>query len=332
MKRPLKDMAPVHSSLSAEKQPWSLPSECEYHSACSLDFRKLFVQPKKLLLFLLPTTLTVLICVITVNAKEYVQQTLVHSTQLFQFCLLYENNYYHNLLTLPLALVIVLFIIFNQTRKEYKTEKFSIYIPLPFNPFSKLNRFDTMVLCGIVSHEILEIIEEMFLNSAQLKSLTINGPLFDLIRQFGLIVIVGLRYYPVYAVIEMSNANLLYYILCALYMWLDLALRIFEQAFCVNMSPLIRNWQTFEQFKSDFATKNERSAWLSSTAAPILLPDHDDARSGGFRHRMQKFRDRLGFKGTKVSTATTTAQVSPFPMRSMRHETISEELTFVFSI
>ena len=45
-----------------------------------------------------------------------------------------------------------------------------------------------MILCGVVSHEILEIIEEIFLKATQMNLITINGPLFDLIRQIGLLL------------------------------------------------------------------------------------------------------------------------------------------------
>ncbi|UJR10436.1 hypothetical protein I4U23_014640 [Adineta vaga] len=298
MKRPLKSIDHLHTTNS---------HDYTYHSSRCSNFRKLFIKPKKLLLILLPITLTIIICVIIINAKDYVKETLIHSTELFQFCILYENNYYHNLLTLPLALVIILFIVFNQTRKEYTKEKFSIYIPLPFNPFSKQNRFDTMILCGIISHEILEIIEEMFLKTAQMKLLTINGPLLDLIRQFGLIIIIGLRYYPVFAVIEMANANILYYALCSLYMWLDLCLRVFEQVFCINMNPFIRTWQKFEQLKTELTAKYERNLLMTSTVTPIFLPEYEDARSGGeFRNRLHRFRERFSFRGTKLTATTTT--------------------------
>ncbi|CAF1333517.1 unnamed protein product [Adineta steineri] len=305
----------MNSFTSNKKHSWSSSHESIY----SFNFRYLFIKPKNLILILLPITLTIIISVIIINAKNYIKQTMNHSTQLFEFCILYENNYYHNLLTLPIALVIILLIIINQTRKEYyrlNKEKFSIYIPLPFNPFSKINRFDNMILCGIISYEILEIIKEIFLKTTQMKLLTINGPLFELIRQIGLIIIVALRYYPVYSIIEMANTNILYYTLCSLYMWLDLCLRIFEQAFCINMKPLIQIWQKFEQFKNQLITKYESNALISSTTT-MLMPEYDDARSGGFRNRIHRFKDRFVYRGTKLTTTATTTMTStihPFSM------------------
>ena len=261
--------------------------------------KKKFLKPKRLILILLPIILTSIICILIINSRNYIKETVIQSKQLFEFCLLYENNSYHHLLTLPIAFVIILVIIFNQTRMEYK-EKFSIYIPIPFNPFSKINRFDTMILCGIISHEILQIIEEIFRQTTQFKLLTINGPLFDLIRQIGFIIIIGLRYYPIYSVIEMSNANILYYILCAFYMWLELILRIFEQVFCVNIHPLIRLWQKVQQFN----TKYQATSTTSTTT--MFMPEYEDSRSGGFRNRFHRFKDRFTFRDTRSTIATTT--------------------------
>ncbi|CAF4391368.1 unnamed protein product, partial [Adineta steineri] len=173
----------------------------------------------------------------------------------------------------------------------------------------KINWFDNMILCGIISYEILEIIKEIFLKTTQMKLLTINGPLFELIRQIGLIIIVALRYYPIYSIIEMANTNILYYTLCSLYMWLDLCLRIFEQAFCINMKPLIQTWQKFEQFKNQLITKYESNALISSTTT-MLMPEYDDARSGGFRNRIHRFKDRFVYRGTKLTTTATTTMTS----------------------
>ena len=181
--------------------------------------RNLFIKPKRLISILVPIVLATIICVIIVHVRRYVKDNILHSShensmRLFQFCSLSDNNYYVNLVTLPFAILIIVLIMFNQTRTKYcpcrgdkHAEKFSIYTPIPFNPFSKVNRFDTMALCGIVSHEILQIIEEIFLKATQMKLLTMRGPLFDLIRQIGLVIIIGMRYYPVYAVVEMPNAR-----------------------------------------------------------------------------------------------------------------------------
>jgi len=266
--------------------------------------KRFFIKPKKLLLILLPIILTSIICVLIINSTEYIKDTMMKSKRLVEFCLLYENNSYHHLLTLPIAFVIILVIIFNQTRLEYK-EKFSIFIPIPFNPFSKINRFDTMILCGIISHEILEIIEELFQQIIQMKLLTLNGPLFDLIKQIGFIIIIGLRYYPIYSVIEMSNSNILYYFLCAFYMWLELLLRLFQHVFCFNIHPLIRMWQKIQQLNGKYPI----TSTISTTT--LFLPEYEDARSGGFRNRFHRFKERFTWRHTTTaSTILSTIQVS----------------------
>ncbi|CAF1383152.1 unnamed protein product [Adineta steineri] len=158
--------------------------------------RNLFIKPKRIIFIILPIVLTIIISIIILHARHYIKEKVFHesfnnSTRLFQFCALYDNNYYVNLVTLPIAVAIILLIIFNESRitscrlkKEKSSEKFSIYTPIPFNPFSKVNRFDTMILCGIVSHEILQIIEEIFLKATQMKLLTMRGPLYDLILEY----------------------------------------------------------------------------------------------------------------------------------------------------
>jgi len=277
--------------------------------------RNLFIKPKRLILIILPITLTIIISVIIVHSRRYINDNILHSsfnnsTRLFQFCTLYDNNYYVNLVTLPIAVVIIILIICLQTRtnycrfhKEKNSKNFSIYTPIPFNPFSKINRFDTMILCGIVSHEILQIIEEIFLKATEMKLLTMRGPLFDLIRQIGLVIIIGMRYYPVYAVIEMANANILYYALCALYMWIDLIFRVIEQSYCVNIGPLIKTWHRFQQFKNEVTSKLATNSLLTTTMAMQL--EYEDARSGGsVKEHFQKFRDRVPIRRVRTSSTT----------------------------
>jgi hypothetical protein len=270
--------------------------------------RNLFIKPKRLIFIILPIVLTIIICVIILHARSYIKENIfnslnTNSTRLFQFCTLYDNNYYANLVTLPMAVVIIILIILNETRmnycqsKEKLAKKFSIYTPIPFNPFSKVNRLDTMVLCGIVSHEILQIIEEIFLKATQMKLLTMRGPLFDLIRQIGLVITIGMRYYPVYSVVEMANANILYYALCAFYMWIDLIFRIIEQSYCVNIGPLIKTWHKFQQFKNEVTSKLATSSLMTTTMAMHL--EHEDSK-GYF----QKIRDRVPIRRLRTSSTT----------------------------
>jgi hypothetical protein len=287
--------------------------------------KNLFIKPKRLVLIILPITLTIIIAVIIVHSRRYIKENILNSsfsnsTRLFQFCTLYDNNYYVNLITLPIAIVIIILIICNQTRinyyrtkKDKTSEKFSIYTPIPFNPFSKVNRFDTMILCGIVSHEILQIIEEIFLKATEMKLLTMRGPLFDLIRQIGLVIIIGMRYYPVYAVIEMPNANVLYYALCAIYMWIDLTFRVIEQSYCVNIGPLIKTWYKFQHLKNEVTSKFPTNSLLTTT-----MMMHDDTYSGGgLKGHFQKIRDHIPIRRLRVSSTTIlpALQVNKFEIR-----------------
>lgn len=209
------------------------PSSCSCQRSLSQDrltkvkkMPKIKTKSRQCIWMILPIVLTAMICLITWKSGEFRYSS---SKEFVRFCLLYENSYYHHLLTFPMALVIIILMIVYQTRKESRI-KWTISIPIPFNPFSKINRFDTIILSAILSHEILEILYELL----QTRQSTIHGPLFDLIRQIGLIIIISLRYYPIYSVFELSHGNVTYYLLCAFYMWLDLALRIFQQSFCLK--------------------------------------------------------------------------------------------------
>ncbi|CAF3379652.1 unnamed protein product [Rotaria sp. Silwood1] len=317
----------ISSSSSSSPPPIPPPIERKHRYSFRLSIQELevtshihnlFMKPKRLILIILPIALTISISVIIVHARRYIKDNILHasysnSTRLFQFCTLYDNNYYVNLVTLPIAVVIIILIICNETRTNYCqlnkkkfSEKFSIYTPIPFNPFSKVNRFDTMVLSGIVSHEILQIIEEIFLKATQMKVLTMRGPLFDLIRQIGLVIIIGMRYYPVYTVIEMSNANILYYTLCALYMWIDLIFRIVEQSYCVDIGPLIKTWHRIQEFKNEITSKLATSSLITTTMITHL--EHEDSLSGGggggLKGNFQKFRDRIPIRRLRTSSIT----------------------------
>ena len=265
--------------------------------------RRHILRPDRCILIVLSLTLTILLGVLIVSTREYIKQNMAQLNRLFQFCLLHEHNYYLNFVPLPIALAILLLLIVNQTRIERsrsKGETRSLHIPIPFNPFSKVNRFDTMVLCGLISHEILAMIEELFLQTTSMKLLTSNGPLFDLIRQIGLIMIMGLRYYPVYAVMDLSDRHILYYGLCAFYMWVDFGLRIFEQIVCVNNSVLIRAWQRFQELQQ------ETSRWMATTTTSMIsaLDDDDDLRPGERKGYFHRIEDRLAFRRIKPSSST----------------------------
>ena len=299
--------------------------------------RNLFIKPKRLILIILPITLTIIISVIIIHSRQYIKENLLktsftNTTRLFEFCSLYDNNYYVNLITLPFALVIIVLIIFNQSHTNYcrsKQEKnskpFSIYAPIPYNPFSKVNRFDTMILCGIVSHEILQIIEEIFLKATEMKVVALSGPLFDLIRQIGLVIIIGMRYYPVYTVIEMVDANVLYYALCALYMWIDLTFRIIEQSYCVNIGPLIKTWHRLKQFKQEFSSKFATHSLLTTT-----MMTNSEHQGGTFKKYIQKIREKQPFKRLRAPTPTTTI-LSALQINSMDlHPTNSLNWTSIY--
>ena len=301
--------------------------------------RKLFIKPKRLVLIILPITLTIIISIIIIHSRQYIKRTLLkstfpNSTRLFEFCALYDNHYYVNLITLPMVIVIMAIIIIKQNslrycrnRHEHKSNRnTSVYIPIPSNPFSKVNRFDTMMLCGVISHEIFQIIEEIFLKATEVKFVTMRGPLFDLIRQIGLVVIIGLRYYPIYAVLEMANANFLYYGICAVYTWIDLVFRIIEQSYCVNVGPIVKAWHRLKQFKQQVSSKLATHSFLSTTM-PMPGGYHDSRTTNSFRAHLQRYGEKIPFKRFRPSTTTILPALQISPTESINWSSIYLNLT-----
>ena len=234
--RPFKRPKRIDRLISNKKQSYSKSSSSSLARSSS-------IQPKQVILCVLTIVFTLLIFVLIYKTKSF-EQAHFQSKQSIRFCVLYEDKYYHHLITLPIAFAIIILMIIDETRK-FSRRKCQIFFPIAFNPFSKVNRFDTMILFGILSHEILDCLQEIVLYSASIKSLTtLTGPLFDLIRQIGFISIIALRYYPLFSIFEKVKINPFYYILCAFYMCLDFGLRIFQQMFCVKEIEFLRKKTT----------------------------------------------------------------------------------------
>jgi hypothetical protein len=41
----------------------------------------------------------------------------------------------------------------------------------------------------------------------------------------------------------------------------------------------------------------------------MFMPEYEDSRSGGFRNRFQRIKDRMAFRGTKLTTTTVASMV-----------------------
>ncbi|CAF4714033.1 unnamed protein product, partial [Rotaria sp. Silwood2] len=78
----------------------------------------------------------------------------------------------------------------------------------PIKPFYIENRFITATVFGIIFYAIVKIFEELFFGSYELLN---RGVLIKLIIRIATSIIVGLRYDPVLASLQLRNIILQFY-------------------------------------------------------------------------------------------------------------------------
>lgn len=137
---------------------------------------------------------------------------------------------------------------------------------VPFNPFSKRNRFLTGIIYAAYAYNILKIFEYLLIgdqaiayanSTAQsakkyLRNLTTasnlsslkeaahitgypseNGILIDLLKQVVNVLIIGFRYYPVLLCVELKRKSKLCYFLCMVYVVFLLVFYVHMNIFCL---------------------------------------------------------------------------------------------------
>ena len=161
-------------------------------------------------------------------------------------CRLFQSNlnlYYHipaNYISLAiLALLILSQLIFENlsTRKKSTCTTFwkHLSIPMIFNAHSHIYRFQSAAVFGIIAIEILHIFDEYIINGAKHFN---HGPLIDLSIQFGIGLLLGLRYCPILAIFEKENIyenrleNLLSYGLGTIYLYCEIIFKIQSDINC----------------------------------------------------------------------------------------------------
>ncbi|CAF1256094.1 unnamed protein product [Adineta ricciae] len=113
----------------------------------------------------------------------------------------------------------------NSTAKTF-WQHFSI--PMIFNSHSHIYRFQSAAVFGIIALDILHIFDEYIVHGAKHFR---NGPLIDLIIQFGMGLMLGLRYFPILAIFEKENIqenrleNRISFALASVYLWCEMILK-----------------------------------------------------------------------------------------------------------
>ena len=114
----------------------------------------------------------------------------------------------------------------------------------PIEPFRTGNRFTTATVFGILAFEVLKIFEELLFRTGQPLR---QGVLIELLERIALIILVGLRYYPVLASLQLRNivarGFTCFYILC------DMFYTIIREGSCMGFLPLSGRYTDAEEAK-----------------------------------------------------------------------------------
>ncbi|CAF1495996.1 unnamed protein product, partial [Adineta steineri] len=161
-------------------------------------------------------------------------------------CRLFQSNlnlYYKipaNYVSLGILsiLIIIQFIFENFSFGKTTTRKSfwqHLRIPMIFNSHSHIYRFQSAAVFGIIALEILHIFDEYIIHGAKHFQ---NGPLIDLIIQFGIGLMLGLRYFPILSIFEKENnyenrlENILCYGLATIYLYCEIIFKLQSDINC----------------------------------------------------------------------------------------------------
>ncbi|CAF3528746.1 unnamed protein product [Rotaria sp. Silwood1] len=114
----------------------------------------------------------------------------------------------------------------------------------PIEPFRTSNRFTTATIFGILSFEVLKIFEELLFRAADPFN---HGVLVEIIERIAIVVLVGLRYYPVLASLQLRNV--ISRLLICLYVLGDIIFAIVREGSCMGFLPLSRYYSSIEEAK-----------------------------------------------------------------------------------
>ncbi|CAF4408462.1 unnamed protein product, partial [Rotaria sp. Silwood2] len=151
-----------------------------------------------------------------------------------------------NLSFAPFALSLV--IIFSWSIKRDKQRSNICYgrpgLLSPIKPFHTENRFITAAVFGIIFYAIVKIFEELFFGSYELLN---RGVLIELMIRLGTSIIVGLRYYPVLASLQLRNIIVRFF--ACVYVLGDIGYTIIREGSCMGFIPLSGSYSVLEEAK-----------------------------------------------------------------------------------
>jgi hypothetical protein len=170
----------------------------------------------------------------------------VTKEQTSNICKLFQSNlnlYYKipaNYVSLGILLILIIIQVFFQNFSFRKKRTFKSFwqhfsMPMIFNSHSHIYRFQSAAVFGIIALEILHIFDEYIIHGAKHFQ---HGPLLDLIIQFGVGLMLGLRYFPILSIFEKENnyenrlGNLISYGLATIYLYCEIIFKIQSDINC----------------------------------------------------------------------------------------------------
>ncbi|CAF5069528.1 unnamed protein product, partial [Rotaria magnacalcarata] len=123
----------------------------------------------------------------------------------------------------------------------------------PIEPFRTGNRFTTATVFGIIAYEVLKIFEELLLSTGQPLH---QGVLYELLERIAIVILVGLRYYPVLASLQLRNIVARFFV--CLYILCDIVYTIVREGSCMGFLPLAGQYTAFEEAK----LRKELGTWF----------------------------------------------------------------------
>ncbi|CAF3690473.1 unnamed protein product [Rotaria sordida] len=174
-------------------------------------------------------------------------ELLVNETiRLVAHCERISNSRLGNLVFFPIAVCLI--VIFSwSVKRERKCLNICDGRPgviPPIEPFRTTNRFTTATVFGILSFEVLKIFEELLFSAGDPLN---HGVLVELIERIAIVILVGVRYYPVLASLQLRNVISRLFI--CLYILGDIVFAIIREGSCMGFLPLSRYYSSIEEAK-----------------------------------------------------------------------------------
>ncbi|CAF2049825.1 unnamed protein product [Rotaria magnacalcarata] len=198
-----------------------------------------------LLCFLTLSIKWILLKPIHISMTEKLHQRLPLFFQQHAFCSIIELRKEFNIITFPIACLLILMFAMMQKRNQSKTNRwFQIYgaLPIPMDVFAHVKRTFSAVIFAIYADELLRIAKELVSGDDTPSD---QGVILVYVLQITRVLIIGLRRYPILAAVYL---NTVFTLLCAtLYAWFDFAIAIFHSSLCQSeFYPTDKNFNNTE--------------------------------------------------------------------------------------